>query len=228
MGKETLYTAVGRLAKRPEHGGDTEGVILVGGQEYKLFQAELKVWTLLLWQVLTGAELESAFLCSAPKPDQLDQYRAALHRLVQRGLVAKAEGQEVDMNLCFDLISQLYIKPQRHPGLLKLAVLAILTAKGTPIKNTIKMLGAGRDPDTRVLLELASHTNITTAELVRCVDLQIRSVPDEATLVRQIYTDCSVTSADLPHLVRQSDYCDQVTGKVLAAFRAGLILFDKA
>lgn len=224
----TFYTAIGRYTTRRLPNGETRFIVIAADKEHYLDCAERIIWGALLWQVLADDELHDRCIPALRSHQLIDQYEATIQRLLQRGLLVCATG-EPDFSLVYDLLSRLYIRPQRHGFLARLVTLFAMLFKGSGIRQAIGIFSHAHLPAKMTnLMKLTRRVKMTTAELVRCHDLQVRSIPDEASLVKQVYTDCSVTSESIHLLARQCACWEDVTMAVLVFYREGLVLFDRA
>lgn len=203
MRRKSLYTAIGRFERRTNSYGQSCPVILLGGNEYILDLQEMALWTSLNWRIARMDEIAPLYEktisgtgFSAERP-----LEACIRRLLTRGLLVRGTG-DTDYDALYDLFSALYVLPaegsvsQRSSAFLKAALL-----HHTPFSAARKLFRKDRrTEDEKHVMELADQALLSTAEIIKCFEKDIHSLPTEESILDSLYDDEHTTSENLPFL----------------------------
>lgn len=169
----TLYTAIGRLKINRDGIGNPVPVVINNRQEYGLSEHELVLWSCLAFQILQIYELEKAYdkrLADSGRPEGLS-FSHYLNRLLLRGLIVKGDGL-TGVDALYRLLGKLHIQPVNDCLSVRLFTCIHLYLEGK-----IKFRDFGRylkkekcEPIEETVLELTRATDLTTAELLACVE----------------------------------------------------------
>ena len=169
----TLYTAIGSLKIKRDEMGNPVPVVINNQQEYGLSEHELVLWSCLAFQILQIYELEKAYskrLADSGRPEGLS-FSHYLNRLLLRGLIVKGDGL-TGVDALYRLLGKLHIQPVTDHFSVRLFTCIQLYLEGK-----IRFRDFGRylkkekcDPMEETVLELAKATELTTAELLACVE----------------------------------------------------------
>lgn len=173
----TLYTAIGRLKIKRDEPGHPVPVVINNKKEYQLSEHELILWSCLAFQILQIYELEksydnrlkaSASLKNMANPSPFSYY---LNRLLLRNLIVKGDGL-TGVDALYRLLGKLHIQPVSDRFSVRLFTCIQLCLEGK-----IKIHDFGRHlkkekckPMEETVLELIKATDLTTAELLTCVE----------------------------------------------------------
>ena len=218
MDKRTYYTAVGRFTKRHDADGNTYPVIYVNQQEHLLDLQEMAVWTALTWRLSDFRQLERKY----------DLLARELHLLEPRGLVASGSGED-DLEALYDLLGGLYVVPISESLLLRIATFAKLTFLGGVPFSTTKNLFQRRKMDEceNRILALSRQALLSTAELVKCVELGIFDLSSGERVIDALYDDVDTTSDNIRYLMLSADSRASVTLAVANLCLGKQIIFER-
>ena len=182
-------------------------MVLVNHQEYRLDPQEMTVWSILNWRLLDPQSVE-VFYEPMFRTLMLEERRTlenCLGRLVTRGLVAVGHG-ETDFEALYDLLGGLYVVPISESLPLRTATfLKMLLLDGVPFARAKQIFRKARlsEGEARVMA-LARQALLSTAELIRCVDLGVTDVSSDDKLMDALYSDADATSDNMGDLMRTS------------------------
>ena len=186
----TFYAAIGSY-KIKMVDGQKRPYIQKLGKLHPISIPEFLVWSTLLWEVMTYAEVEMEYVSQitasgikAPSFDEL------INLLVKRKLIVKGVGYTGEDAL-YSMLSDAFIIPYRMTGGKKLLKVASLLGKGKiTLVDAMTLLRHDKPTpcETRVLA-LVEQTPLSTAELIRCFDKQLTDVSSPEKVIAGIYTD---------------------------------------
>lgn len=229
MRKRTLYTAVGHFKHVTTRDG-AYPVVLVNHQEYRLDPQEMTVWSILNWRLLDPQSVE-VFYEPMFRTLMLEERRTlenCLGRLVTRGLVAVGHG-ETNFEALYDLLGGLYVVPISESLPLRTATfLKMLLLDGVPFARAKQIFRKARlsEGEARVM-SLARQALLSTAELIRCVDLGVTDVSSDDKLMDALYSDADATSDNMGDLMRTSQSREPVTRSVARLCLHKQIIFER-
>lgn len=225
-----FYTAVGRYVLRKDDQGIQYPLVIAGDRECALDIQEMIIWSSLLWKIRTYDELKadyskqavSAHVClEAP----FDSY---IHRLLQRGLIVSGSDY-VGIDALYALLSRLYIIPITDSFTAKLGAFINLTFQGVPFRITSKIFKKEKlTANEEEVLYIARQQMMSTAELIRCVQLGESDVDTEDKLVDVLYSDADTTGDNIHIASRFEDVQPPVLRAVSNLYLKKMILFEKA
>ena len=225
-----LYTAVGHFRQVTNSNGETYPVVLVNQQEYRMDIQEMTVWTLLNWRLLDmqGVEKHYEPMC---RDLRLTEYRTlenCLGRLVTRGLVAVGYG-DTDQEALYDLLSGLYVVPiSESLPLRALTFLKMILLDGVPFHKAKELFRRVQLDDGEVrVMELAKQTLLSTAELIKCVDMGVTDISTDEKLMNALYCDTETTSDNIGEMMRVSQNRESVILAVANLCLLKQIVFDR-
>ena len=229
--RRILYTAVGYFRQVTNSNGETYPVVLVNQQEYRMDIQEMTVWTLLNWRLLDmqGVEKHYEPMC---RDLRLTEYRTLEHclgRLVTRGLVAAGYG-ETDQEALYDLLSSLYVVPiSESLPLRAVTFLKMILLDGVSLRKAWELFRRVQLEDGEVrVMELAKQTLLSTAELIKCVDMGVTDISTDEKLMNALYCDTETTSDNIGEMMRISSSRKSVTMAVASLCLHKQIIFDRA
>lgn len=227
--KRTLYTAVGHF-KKVVTGEGAYPVVMVNQREYRLDPQEMTVWTILNWRLLDAEGVENHYE-PLSRELTLTEYRTLEHclgRLVTRGLVAAGHG-ETDFEALYDLLGSLYVVPiSESLPLRTVTFLKMLLLDGVPFDRAKQIFKKVRlsDGEARVMA-LAKQALLSTAELIKCVELGVTDVSSDEKVMDALYSDADTTSDNIGELMRISRNRGPVTLSVANLCLRKQIIFER-
>lgn len=169
----TLYTAIGNSKMKRDEGGNPIPAVINNRQEYELSGHELVLWSCLAFQILQIYELEKAYEARLADSGLAEGFSFShyLNRLLLRGLIVKGDGL-TGVDALYRLLGKLHIQPVSDRFSVRLFSCIHLCLEGK-----IKLSDFGRylrkekyEPMEETVLELVKATDLTTAELLACVE----------------------------------------------------------
>ena len=225
-----LYTAVGRIQFKGRNKDVRCPLVLLNNKEYILDIQEMMVWSLLNWRILSDDEIqtlyenkakETGFMTHRPVTD-------CMKRLVQRGLVAEGEG-ELGADALYNLLSGLYVVPISENPFLRLVSFVRLTVfEGIPYSVTKQIFRKdNRNSDEQKVMLLANQAILSTAEIIKCAELNTLEFRTEDELIDTLYHDECTTSENIAHSVRFLPQCRPVITSVANLYMRKQIIFER-
>ena len=225
-----LYTAVGRIQFKGRNKDVRCPLVLLNNKEYILDIQEMMVWSLLNWRILSDDEIqtlyenkakETGFMTHRPVTD-------CMKRLVQRGLVAEGEG-ELGADALYNLLSGLYVVPISESSFLRLVSFVRLTVfEGIPYSVTKQIFRKdNRNSDEQKVMLLANQAILSTAEIIKCAELNTLEFRTEDELIDTLYHDECTTSENIAHSVRFLPQCRPVITSVANLYMRKQIIFER-
>ncbi len=226
----TYYTAVGRFVKHHDPDGGTYPVVYVGQREHLLDLQEMAVWSALNWRLADYQQLEHHYDALAKELHLLEPrtLENCLHRLEVRGLVASGTG-ESDLDALYDLLSELYVVSISESLLLRAATFVKLTLwDGVPL-STAKRLFQRRQMNAyeKQIMALSKQALLSTAELVKCMEVGISDFTSDDAIVDALYNDDDTTSENIRYLMLHAGSRTPVTLAVANLCLGKQILFER-
>ena len=151
-----------------------------------------------------------------------------LGRLVTRGLVAVGHG-ETNFEALYDLLGGLYVVPiSESLPLRTVTFLKMLLLDGVPFARAKQIFHKVRlsEGEARVMA-LARQALLSTAELIRCVDLGVTDVSSDDKVMDALYNDTDATSDNMGDLMRASQSREPVTLSVANLCLHKQIIFER-
>lgn len=227
---KTLYTAIGRYELRAEESTQEYPVITISGKEYMMDPQELLLWNALSWRILKQDDIhkyydkvvrESGFEAGRTMED-------CLNRLITRGLVISASG-ETEYDALYDLISSLHISPATGSILVRVLAFCKLSWKYGPSWRIAKFIFRkdSRTETEKQVMALVNQTQLSTAEIIRCVERDIRDLPDEDSVMDMLYHDNDTTSDNIGCLVKSTKRSKDVILAVSNLYLRQQIIFER-
>lgn len=229
MRERNLYTAVGRLTKELSSHGIDCPIVQLRNREYQLDTQELIVWSCLSWRIVRRPEIDTFYakmIENAPfVPSRtLD---ACVDRLLVRGLIVCGSG-ETEYDALYDLLSGMYIMPVgRNRPLQLLTALKLVLKARVPLSAVKRILRRDRrTPNEKQVMSLANQVLLSTAEIIRCVELGVETLRNNESVIESIYSDRDTTSDNIAALVKTAPCTKNVIAAVANLYLRKQILFD--
>lgn len=225
-----LYTAVGRMQFKGRNQDMRCPMVLLNNKEYILDIQEMMIWSILNWRILSDDEIKTLYENKSRETGYMTHRSAAecMQRLVQRGLVAEGEG-ELGADALFDLLSGLYVVPISESPILRLISFIRLTVfEHIPYAVTKQIFRRDkRSSDEQKVMLLANQAILSTAEMIKCAELNTFTFGSEDELIDTLYHDEYTTSENISHSVRFLPQCRPVITSVANLYLRKQIIFER-
>lgn len=230
MREKTLYTAVGRMTRTKDYQGIECPMIILGGKEYMLDLQELLLWTCLNWRIARKEEIEVFYnrLSKGSGYVPTRTLNACISRMLTRGLIVSGTG-ETEYDALYDLLSAMYIIPVCGKPLLQFLTVARLV-----LLNRVKLSIAGKilrrdrkSEDEQRVMDLARQALLSTAEIIRCVEMDVTNLPNSDSIMEAIYNDRETTSDNIGALVKTAPCTKEVLVAVANLYLRKQLIFDR-
>lgn len=227
---KTLYTAIGRFAWRSNGSSKEYPAVIISGQEYGLEPQELLLWNVLTWRILRQDNIRKhynrAVMVSGCCPQR--SYESCLDRLITRGLVISGSG-ETDYDALYDMIASLSIFPASGGLLVKILAIGKLTCKYGFSWRTAKFVFRkdNRTDTEHQVMALVNEAQLSTAEIIKCVDRDIRQLPNEEVVIDMLYHDDNTTSENICDLVKSAKRSKDVILAVSNLYLRQQVIFER-
>lgn len=230
MKKKQLYTAVGHLERRNNTAGCSCPVIILGDKEYMVDLQEMMIWAALSWRI-ENREMVSHLYEQACVGNQFTSARsfdACLDRLVMRGLLVAGTG-ETDYDALYDLLSSLYIAPVNDGIGFRLSVFcSLVLLKHIPFAAAKKVLTKDkRTPREKQIMSLAKQSLLSSAEIIKCMEKNVRHLPDEESILEHLYDDPDTTSENIGYMVKTAPSSKSVIMAIANLYLRRQIIFER-
>lgn len=225
-----LYTAVGRMQFKGRNKDVRCPMVLLNNKEYILDIQEMMIWSLLNWRILSDDEIQTLYENKAKETGYMTHRPVidCMKRLVQRGLVAEGEG-ELGADALYNLLSGLYVVPISESPVLRLVSFVRLTVfEGIPYSVTKQIFRKdNRNSDEQKVMLLANQAILSTAEIIKCAELNTLEFRTEDELIDTLYHDECTTSENIAHSVRFLPQCRPVITSVANLYMRKQIIFER-
>lgn len=230
MNKRTYYTAIGHFRRKSDGNGNTYPVILVNRQEYPVDIQEMTVWTILSWRLLNFPDLTRRYEQMAKElcVSERRTLENCIARLKTRGLIASGSG-DTDLDAIYDLLDSLYVVPVSESLPLRLATFFKLTLiNGVPFAKAKQLFRRDRPSEREAqIMALSKQALLSTAEIIKCVELGVRDLSSEQKIMDALYDDTETTDANIHHLMRNATSKAQVIMDIINLYLRKQIIFER-
>lgn len=191
---------------------------------------EMVVWSCLNWRIVRMEEI--GHLYTKTFPEQKDivsrSWKECVERLLTRGLLVCGKG-ETEYDALYDLLSSLYVIPTDGSAILKaLSFLKLTLVNHVPLSAAKRLFHRDRrTEDEKQVMVLARQALLSTAELIRCMEKDIRSLPTEESILDGLYDDPDTTSDNISCMMRLSSQSQAVTLAVANLYLRQQIIFER-
>lgn len=186
----TFYAAIGSYRIRNEDGRKVAYIQKLG-KLHPISIPEFVIWSTLLWEVMSYAELKdcydsqmSSFPGKAPDFDEL------LTMLVRRKLVARGRGY-TGVDALYNMLSDAFVVPYHlSTGRKTLRVLKLWAQGRISIPDFFQMLkGQTFTAEEDRVIDLVEQTPLSTSEIIRCFERNLTDVSTAEKVIAGIYGD---------------------------------------
>lgn len=230
MAMKTLYTAIGRFERRTNGCGRSCPVIILAGREHMVDMQEMVLWTSLNWRIVRAEDVTD--LCSrtisGTSYPVSRSWEKCLERLLVRGLVISGNG-DTEYGALYDLLSPIYVIPSGGSFFLRTLTFIKLTFfRNIPVSKAKRLFAKDRLTEKeQQVMNLARQALLSTSEIIKCIEMDIRRLPDEESILDQLYSDAYTTSDNINSLVKNSSSSKPVTLAVANLYLRQQIIFER-
>lgn len=195
------YTAIGRYELHTNQDGEQLPVLVNNQQRYEPTLCEMLLWSSLLWHIRDQQELAEKFAAKKAELHICDEY--SLHyycnRLQRLGFLRSGSGYTA-ADALFDLMAPLYPVPATDNPFSRLCgFLHLVFRRSVPVHLAAKVFRReALNPEEHQIMGLLRQNNLSTAELIVCMDQGTPAVMED------LYSCPSLTCDNLPPYVRAS------------------------
>ena len=187
----TLYAALGNIQTIKGAGGGLKPVVIRKGVDFAVNPSEFTLWTSSMWSIYHYDELKKAYLSRGKDTGmRLMEYDAVLQQLIGRKLLISGAG-ETGIDALYDLMENAFLAPFQIRLAEKLTSFARLTfIDRVPFRVTRHLFD--RPKFSRVqneIWKLICQQTMSTAELIRCIEMGVRDVSTGPKIVDAIYKE---------------------------------------
>lgn len=222
-----LYTAVGSLiVKNGEEG--SYPVISLNRTEYPVDPQEAAVWAVLCWRICNEEQIRERYERFAEDmPVERRTLECCLSRLVTRGLIAKGVGK-TKFEALYDLMGDLYVQPVSDKLSYRLMAFARLLMRGVSVGKAVRLFVRDKpnEQETRVMA-LSRQALMSTAELIKCVEVGATDVSDDMKLLDALYVDEETTCDNIAILMRTAKSREPVTMAVANLYLRKQVILER-
>lgn len=225
-----LYTAAGRMQFKGKNKDVRCPIVMLGNKEYILDIQEMMIWSILNWRILSDDEIQTLYDIKSKETGYMTHRSAmdCMRRLIQRGLVVEGEG-ETGADALYNLLSGLYVVPISENPIMRLISFIRLTVfEGVPYSATKQIFSKDkRNSDEQKVMLLANQAILSTAEIIKCAELNTFEFKTEDELIDTLYHDEYTTSENIAHSVRFLPQCRPVLTSVANLYLRKQIVFER-
>lgn len=225
-----LYTAVGRIRFQGKAGGVRCPAVVLNNREYVLDLQEMTLWSILNWRILCENEIAALYDRKSKETGYMNHrpVTECIGRLVQRGLVASGAG-ETGADALYELLSGLYVVPiSESPVLRFISFIRLTVFQRVPYSVTRQIFSKdSRNAEEQKVMLLANQAILSTAEIIKCAELNAYEFDTEEELLDTLYHDEYTTSENITHTARLMTKCRPVLTSVANLYLRKQIIFER-
>lgn len=225
-----FYTAVGRFERRTNALGHSCPVIILGGKEHMVDLQEMVIWTCLNWRIVKKSDIATHYeqACQGNVFVSERPLDTCIERLLVRGLLVSGTG-ETDYDALYDLLSTLYIIPASGDMPLRLLTFCkLILFDHVPFAAAKKLLIKDqRTPREEQIMKLANQALLSSAELIKCLEKDVKYLPDEESILENLYDDWDTTSENIGCMVKTAPSSRAVTIAIANLYLRQQIIFER-
>ena len=229
MKREIYYTALGTFQIRKEAHKGKYPVIIVCQKEHIVDPQEFAVWSILCWRICSAEELSMQYAdIAAFLPVERRSLELCVKRLEMRGLIAYGTG-DTEFEALYDLIGNLYVAPVKESLALRLrAFFQLVFLSGVSIRKAAGLFHHDRrDKHETLVMALSNQAMLSTAELIKCVEVGAEDISTDEKLLDALYYDEDTTSDNIAMMMLASASRKPVTEAVANLYLRKQIVFER-
>lgn len=223
-----LYTANGRYIRCCTEEG-TRPVIIVCEKEYEVDVQEFMVWSILNWRILREDEIGSYYekMASNTSVTINRSWQDCVQRLLVRGLIVVGTG-DTEYDALYDLLACRFIVPIGAAWPLRvLSFLKLTFLEGISWKVTRRLFHVDtRSACEKKVIRLARQTPLSCAEIIKCIEMDIRRLKDGYDVLDKLYDDNDLNCDNFAQAVRDCHCSREVITAVANLYLRQQIMID--
>ena len=143
------------------------------------------------------------------------------HRLLTRGLLISGMGN-TEYDALYDLLARRFVRPVSGGTLSKvLAFLRVTLFDGISLRTALTLFRIDRrSASERKVMRLANQVPLSCAEIIQCLNLDVRTIPSEDAVMDALYTESDLTCDNFPQKVYGSQHSREVIEAVAGLYCA--------
>ena len=223
-----LYTANGRYIRCCTEEG-TRPVIIVCEKEYEVDVQEFMLWSILNWRILLEEEIGSYYEKMANNTNVTihRSWQDCVQRLLVRGLIVAGTG-DTEYDALYDLLACRFIVPIGAAWPLRvLSFLKLTFLEGISWKITRRLFHVdARSACEKKVIRLARQTPLSCAEIIKCIEMDIRRLKDGYDVLDKLYDDNDLNCDNFAQAVREYRCSHEVITAVANLYLRQQIMID--
>ena len=228
MKEMKFYTVIGCMTQKKDKNGEKHLTVIANHKEYVLDYQEAAVWIALAWKLLSKDKLEYAYdqlMLTHPAPKRSLEF--CLERMESRGLIAVGSGATV-YDAFYDMMSTLYVVPICILYPLRIFGFLRMIINGVSLKTASTLLRRdNRSHLENAIMDLCKQNLLATAEIIKCVESDIKDISTDDKLMDVLFDDESTTSDNLIFSMRESPYMIPVVMSISNLLLRKQVFFDR-
>ena len=186
----TFYAAIGSYRIHNEDGHKVAYIQKLG-KLHPISIPEFVIWSTLLWEVMSYAELKESYDSQMSSfPGKAPDFDEMLTMLVRRKLVARGMGY-TGVDALYNMLSDAFVVPYHlSTGRKTLRVLKLWAKGQITIPDFFHMVrGQTYSTDENRVIDLVEQTPLSTSEIIRCFERNLTDVSTAEKVITGIYGD---------------------------------------
>lgn len=223
----TFYAAVGRYRIKNQDGHKVPYIQKLG-KLHPISIPEFMIWSTLLWEVMTYDELKKQYEVMVSGYDtKLPPFDELLNMLLKRKLIVRGLGY-TGMDALFNMLSDAFVIPYGVSAPRKAWTILKLWAKGRlDLLDILRLLRSGKlSNDEDRVIRLVEQTPLSTAEIIRCFEREIRDVSSPDKVIAGIYPDDDSEQCRIANEEKLSKYTNAVLQAVSNLYLSRRIILE--
>ena len=223
-----LYTANSRYIRCCTEEG-TRPVIIVCEKEYEVDVQEFMLWSILNWRILREEEIGSYYekMASNSNVTIHRSWQDCVQRLLVRGLIVAGTG-DTEYDALYDLLACRFIIPIGAAWPLRvLSFLKLTFLEGISWRITRRLFHVdARSACEKKVIRLARQTPLSCAEIIKCIEMDIRRLKDGYDVLDKLYDDNDLNCDNFAQAVREYRCSCEVITAVANLYLRQQIMLD--
>jgi hypothetical protein len=185
----TFYVAVGGFESKTVFGA-RRPVLLKAGRKYDVSLPQFVLWSSLLWNIHHYDELKAIYEKKMAEAQirETPPFDEILREMIKRGLIASGCGY-TGAEALYELFAKLFLVPVRTSLRDKIFGFLYLTfIRRLPFRITRRLFGRPPlSPGECAVWKLITQHSMSTAELIRCAELEVADVSNGSKVMDALY-----------------------------------------
>lgn len=223
------YAAIGRYELRKDQNGLQAPVLIANSREYVPSVSEMALWSLLLWHIKDSRNLKTEF-----EKKRFDMhicedlsFEYYIVRLEKLGYIRSGSGYTA-ADALYSLMSPLYMIPATCNIWVKVCTFFhLMVTRHLRPHIAARVFRKDRlSGDERTVMRYAKQNMLSVAELICCIDQNLKDVSNVETIMDNIYNNDDLTCDNLPAYTRASYHLIPILQAVTNLYLKRMILLE--